>query len=150
MRLIIIIVAIMATDELFAQNDTIWYRVCNGCSNDRTANDPSGIRYTYNAKQAFITQDIISDYVIRNTNGTWFHQAIDYTVVDSVDTDYGDAILAINGGTITEIRGSGYKYITVGNYRYGHIFRSGSGNNKVGKFYKKKLIAKNLLLKICQ
>ena len=89
----------MATRFLIAQNDTVWYRVCTGCTSVRTEDDPSGIRYSYGVKTAFITEDIISDYGVRNVNGgSRFHQAIDYTVYGNGNNDKGDAIVSITAG----------------------------------------------------
>jgi hypothetical protein len=113
MKYKIIVAFLMATVYSYAQNDLVRYRPCSsGCG----PND-------YGAITIFATQDIVSDYGVRKANGTRFHQAIDYTVYGVEDNGY--AIVAISEGNVSNINGGdSYKGITVGNYRYTHIFES--------------------------
>ncbi len=124
---------IMATMYCYAQNDLVRYRPCSsGCEPD-----------DYGDITEFKTQDVISDYGVRNADGgTRFHQAIDYTVYDIEDMGY--SIVAVKEGTVSDINGDdSYKGITVGNYRYTHIFDSYLVNDetfyKSGKFLLKKV-----------
>ena len=147
MRWMIFLVVMMTTFELFAQNDTVRFRRCrHGCERNGEKQDPPGTAFEYGEIQNFLTEDVLSDYGVRNVSGrgSRFHQAIDYSSVlfGAGDNDKGDAIVAIQGGTVYSIWAqNNYKGIRIGNYEYTHIFLSGSGNQqhqRSGKFVLKK------------
>src|SRR5690606_41349864 len=54
---------------------------------------------------------------------------------------YTTLFRSVKAGTVSSIGGkNGYKYITVGNYRYGHVFKNGNADyHKSGKFILKKV-----------
>lgn len=141
MKFLIIYVAIfLATLQSHAQNDLVRYRLCNsGCTSSTTKNDPLDGQFNYGNITTFETKDVVSDYGIRNVNkGSKFHKGIDYSTEQN-NNDKGNAIVAIKSGTISSISGNlAYKYISIGNYRYGHIFMTaipiGENYQKVGKF----------------
>ncbi|MBP6446353.1 MAG: hypothetical protein KA341_06080, partial [Saprospiraceae bacterium] len=136
MKYKIIVALLMATVCSYAQNDLVRYRPCSSGCGPNDYGDTTII---------FATQDVISDYGVRNLHGkkgSKFHQAIDYTVYDIEDEGY--AIVAVKGGTVSSVNGGDeYKGITVGNYRYTHIFDSSIptyGNYlKSGKFILKQV-----------
>jgi hypothetical protein len=135
MKYKIIVAFLLATVYSYAQNDLVRYRPCtSGCG----PND-------YGVINTFATRDVLSDYGVRNLHGqpgSKFHQAIDYSVYGIEDEGY--AIVAVKGGTVSDINGNrAYKGITVGNYRYTHIFKSSVPKDgefeKSGKFILKQV-----------
>ncbi|MBK7636927.1 MAG: hypothetical protein IPJ13_23630 [Saprospiraceae bacterium] len=80
MKYKIIVALLMATVCSYAQNDLVRYRPCSsGCG----PND-------YGDINTFATQDVLSDYGVRNLHGqpgSKFHQAIDYSVYGIEDED---------------------------------------------------------------
>jgi hypothetical protein len=96
-----------------AQTETIQYAICENCEeNNPTMGNP--VNYTIN--------QISSDFGMRVAGGgTSFHRGIDYVPPANA------AVLAVRGGTITSIVGTGLKSITIQHddgtyYAYLHIF----------------------------
>lgn len=128
MKSILIIALTLSTIFINAQNDLVRYRPCtSGCGSNLNES------FTYGAITTFGTPDVISDYGVRKTDRTRFHQAIDYTVQGVEDKGY--ALSTVKKGTISNIVGDEtYKSITVGNNTYTHIFVDAVP--EIGKFIK--------------
>lgn len=124
-------------DSIQAQNQDpqAEYHICDNCSSfsnsDGSVNMPLNT-YSYGDTIAFEAQDISSDFGPRwigtaNPHYDW-HNGIDLSLFQSANNDRGDAILAIEGGTVHTIAGGdGYKYITIdgqSDFGYGHIFHT--------------------------
>ena len=98
------------------------YKLCIECPNG----DEQNINYTYDAAPSdYETDHIESDYDMRITAGTKYHQGIDYL---PRNTCRGDAVLSVEGGTVAFVKGTGsLKLIAVQNgnraFVYMHIFR---------------------------
>jgi len=139
MKYIILVAITMVTLNIFAQNDLVRYRPCtSGCGSELNQN------FIYGGVTEFITEDVISDYGVRKINqkGSRFHQAIDYTVFGEDANgnkieDRGYALVAIKGGNVSNINPVNSKSITVGNYRYVHIFSYNSQSDSNGEIYYK-------------
>lgn len=114
----------------------VQYKVCDGCSCSKTGNDGINSLFTYGQATSYITHDVTSDFDLRNEPGaSRWHKGIDYSrpsvFTDGCggDDDIGDALLAIESGTIIRLNGgAGFKYMAIsgtsGNILgYGHIFR---------------------------
>jgi len=146
MKYILIVAILLVTIYSYAQNDLVRYRPCSsGCGSELNT------AFNYDDSTTFATPDVISDYVVRKTIGTRFHQAIDYTVQGEEDRGYD--IVAIGGGKISKIEGGEiYKTISVGSYKYTHIFQNEiplTGKFiKSGKFIMKKVEPKLGLISI--
>ncbi len=98
---------------------TLQYKECSG------GNCPNGT-----TPQNWQTNHVYSDFGMRRTNSIW-HKGVDFNITGTGNpsTDEGYHLLTPVGGTITQIDGSGYKFIVVqdnsgNNYHlgYGHIF----------------------------
>jgi hypothetical protein len=105
---------LLQINYLNAQNDVLQYAICQNC----IGNNPTmGQAVNYTIDQ------ISSDYGMRVVSGgTRYHLGIDYVPPPNA------AVLAVRGGTITDIVGSGLKKIVVQHndntyYSYLHIFR---------------------------
>jgi Secretion system C-terminal sorting domain/SprB repeat len=102
------------------------YKICTECPNG----DQQNISYTYSATPGnYDTEHVESDYDMRITQGTKYHQGIDYIPRDSCR---GDAVLSIEGGIVTFVKGDGnLKNIVIQNgttraFVYMHIFIDGA------------------------
>jgi hypothetical protein len=104
-------VVIVIANLLSAQNTPIYYGRCNGCTGSTPAYDI--VPYTIS--------DVTSDYGMRVVSGSKFHQGIDYVPAGSV-MGSGDAVIAIEGGTIKSLQGSGLKRVVIDGGSSGHIF----------------------------
>lgn len=151
MKLYIFVVAILVTQYGYTQNDHVKYRRCmEGCNTIRHSDDDLNAQFQYDIWDEFITQDVVSDYGVRNAGkgASRFHQAIDYTSLlrGAGDEDKGDAIMAIQAGNVVLIDADrNYKGIKIGDYGYFHIFRNWKNQNekmqKIGKFILKRVDA---------
>ncbi len=128
-----------------AQNQNIdlsvEYHSCTGCNGSNPVYDLN--------PTPFNSLAISSDYGRRDcTCSTLWHRGIDYNGNGTGgDGDLGYHLLAIDSGTVAQIRGNAtYKYIVIdgeGNndFGYGHIF--GSNDNSVGNLTLKSIIGEN-------
>ena len=132
-----------------AQTYQVRFSEClSGCTSN-AANDPLNAAFSYDVWEEYATEDVVSDYSMRNLSSSKWHKGVDYSDNgQSANADRGDAILAVADGNIARLKvtGSDYKYLTTSgaaHFGYGHIFRNGNPNNppgyqKSGKFILKR------------
>lgn len=129
---LVIIFKLMILSSALCQyaGESVQYQKCNaGCDRDHE-NDPLNGTYTYSTATSYITEDITSDFSMRKLRSSPWHKGVDYKRfnVRGTDGDLGDAIVAMDNGTVKRIVGThnAFKYLTVDyggdKMGYGHIF----------------------------
>lgn len=125
----------------FAQGGLqLQYKICTECPNGDSGNGP----FHYEAVANYETQHIESDYDMRVTNGTRYHQGIDYL---PRATCRGDGIVAVETGAVSLIFATdGLKSIAITSdngdraFLYMHIFRNIAPDGlKSGNFVMKRI-----------
>lgn len=114
------------------------YRQCDHCSNTGLDQLLTTQDFTYAGPMPYATNLIADNYGPRQ-NGTdiydW-HGGIDYNSAVG-NSDMGDLVLALEGGTIYGSLGSGYKRLIIQaegnlpNFGYGHFFITDGGNGSL-------------------
>jgi len=118
-----LLISILYQGILFGQAGLqLQFKLCTQCPNG----DQQNIDYTYGDTSSYTTSHVESDYDMRVTTGTKFHQGIDYLPRAACR---GDAVLSVEAGTVAFVKGNGrLKNIVVQNgnraFVYMHIFRS--------------------------
>ena len=120
----------------------VQYRQCTqGCTSANSTNDGINTAFAYGTANSFITEDVVSDYGMRDYPSSIWHEGTDLSSLQNGggDSDRGDALVAIEGGTISRIQATvNYKYVTISgsNYGYGHIFNSLIPSQQTGMYLK--------------
>lgn len=157
MEKIIFIIFIFIVNITFVSSQHVMYQVCDSCRTSSN-NDATNHLFNYGIPTAFEPKDVEGDFDMRWYTGVGniWHRGIDYSSLDvgRGDVDRGDALLAIEGGTVTQIDGTGYKYIVIEgdnahHFGYGHIFQDqnpGSSHLISGNFILKRYSRNNVYL----
>ena len=136
--IILLSITCFALQLSFAQNLSLSYRLCTGCSILEGIDNSSGT-YQYGAEQDFESRDVTSDYGCRQLPSSPWHKGVDYKPYQYAGFyagGRGTAILAAADGIVARIQGSNFKYIALrhnvivpylhGNgFGYAHIFSDG-------------------------
>ena len=102
----------------------VQYRQCTqGCTSANSTNDGINTAFAYGTANSFITEDVVSDYGMRDYPSSIWHEGTDLSSLQNGggDSDRGDALVAIEGGTISRIQATvNYKYVTISGSNYGY------------------------------